>query len=681
MTEYALPSVVTKRVRYFDGQFLVAQDLVDEQNYQRDREHRHNRLLHGPGIAEGLAVTSTELNKVTIAPGTAIDSNGYQLVLAEATPVDLTAADFNGKQGIELYISYQQSEADRQQQTEKGSEDFTRWSEVPQLTALAPGHARSGSAARVLLAKLALDASGRVTVDDTVRLYSGLRLPPYGPDATMRATSDGQVELAGSLTVDGRIGPGRKPQDSYFLAVRDLEPGPARITRFSVRGDGLVSINGNVGVGVGTADLENSENWSRILDVFGAHAKLSVRTPNIDARFMTNDSGYWGSPAGMVIGTRTNHALSLGTSANTRMTITGTGDVGVGTTTPENKENYWNRVLDILGDSNAKLSLRTKSIDARFITDTNGHWSSLPGMVIGMSTAHALSLGTNATTRMTITGEGNVGIGTTSPGAMLEVAGRLRSSSSDGGLWVGSGRDRFVGAHDTNQIGVFNGDWRLNVLNDGKVGIGTTSPQAHLEVAGDIRARNIYATERFYFQPATDWGKGDEYGPDVKRYWYFYRVRWNTNNLNPGTVEVRASGIPFPSDARLKEGIRQIADALDRIGRLRGVHYSWNPDGLRHLSRDIEATTTVGPNATQEDNEQLWEHLRQQRYEQLGGRRIGLLAQDVEKVAPELVSTDDQGFKSVDYIRLTPILVEAIKEQQSQIRSLNDRIAIIEQGA
>ena len=48
-------------------------------------------------------------------------------------------------------------------------------------------------------------------------------------------------------------------------------------------------------------------------------------------------------------------------------------------------------------------------------------------------------------------------------------------------------------------------------------------------------------------------------------------------------------------------------------------------------------------------------------------RQLGFSAQEVEKLFPEVVTTDANGYKSVDYGRLTPVLVEAIKEQQKQI--------------
>ena len=50
--------------------------------------------------------------------------------------------------------------------------------------------------------------------------------------------------------------------------------------------------------------------------------------------------------------------------------------------------------------------------------------------------------------------------------------------------------------------------------------------------------------------------------------------------------------------------------------------------------------------------------------------QVGVLAQEVEKVYPELVSTGPDGFKSVNYAQLTPVLIEAMKEQQQQIEAL-----------
>ena len=56
-------------------------------------------------------------------------------------------------------------------------------------------------------------------------------------------------------------------------------------------------------------------------------------------------------------------------------------------------------------------------------------------------------------------------------------------------------------------------------------------------------------------------------------------------------------------------------------------------------------------------------------------RNIGFIAQEVEKIYPELVKTDDEGYKSVAYSAHTPILVGAIKEQQKMINEQSKMIS------
>ncbi|OAV75436.1 hypothetical protein Barb7_00939 [Bacteroidales bacterium Barb7] len=59
--------------------------------------------------------------------------------------------------------------------------------------------------------------------------------------------------------------------------------------------------------------------------------------------------------------------------------------------------------------------------------------------------------------------------------------------------------------------------------------------------------------------------------------------------------------------------------------------------------------------------------------EQAKKKRIGFLAQDIEKVFPELVETDEDGIKSVDYIGMIPVLLESIKELQTENEGLQNR--------
>jgi hypothetical protein len=98
------------------------------------------------------------------------------------------------------------------------------------------------------------------------------------------------------------------------------------------------------------------------------------------------------------------------------------------------------------------------------------------------------------------------------------------------------------------------------------------------------------------------------------------------------------------SDKRWKKSITSLEDALGKVRQLQGVNYEWR--------------TTEFPDKNFES-----------------GRQVGLIAQDVEKVVPELVKTDEQGYKAVAYDKITAVLVEAIKEQQQQIDDLKKTMA------
>ena len=51
-----------------------------------------------------------------------------------------------------------------------------------------------------------------------------------------------------------------------------------------------------------------------------------------------------------------------------------------------------------------------------------------------------------------------------------------------------------------------------------------------------------------------------------------------------------------------------------------------------------------------------------------------MIAQDTEEVVPEAVKTDSEGWKSIQYAKLTPVLIEAVKEQQQVIEQQNERL-------
>ena len=82
------------RNHYFTGKLLTADDLAQEQAYEREKHRRHNRLLHGVGIVRGLGVGLESRPgggdpAVVVSPGVAISPDGEELVLCEPVTRDL----------------------------------------------------------------------------------------------------------------------------------------------------------------------------------------------------------------------------------------------------------------------------------------------------------------------------------------------------------------------------------------------------------------------------------------------------------------------------------------------------------------------------------------------------------------------------------------------------------------
>jgi hypothetical protein len=97
------------------------------------------------------------------------------------------------------------------------------------------------------------------------------------------------------------------------------------------------------------------------------------------------------------------------------------------------------------------------------------------------------------------------------------------------------------------------------------------------------------------------------------------------------------------SDARFKTDIEKIMDPLEKLNQLHGVYFNWKKDEYP----DMEFSDK---------------------------RQVGILAQDVEKVLPEIVGVDENGYKAVAYDKLTVVLIEAVKEQQKMINELKAEI-------
>ena len=186
----------------------------------------------------------------------------------------------------------------------------------------------------------------------------------------------------------------------------------------------------------------------------------------------------------------------------------------------------------------------------------------------------------------------------------------------------------------------FLGMSQLKVLNTGKVCMGGTNPYNTLNQA----TLNMYGYNNCTIASYADFtsADGDAIKSVVNRGDAAAFAAWYGGTKNfvvygNGNVWSR-TGI-FTSDEKLKENIVPIENAKTKLRKLNGVSYNFK-------KRD------------EKDKNHL-----------------GLLAQDVEKIFPEIVYANDSGVKGIAYVELIPVIIEALKEQANEIDALKKELS------
>jgi hypothetical protein len=101
----------------------------------------------------------------------------------------------------------------------------------------------------------------------------------------------------------------------------------------------------------------------------------------------------------------------------------------------------------------------------------------------------------------------------------------------------------------------------------------------------------------------------------------------------------------YTSDERLKENIEPITNALDKVNAISGVTFDWN-----ETAKEILLSAKDAP------------------------RQVGVMAQRVNEVMPELVVTRPNGYMAVDYEKMCVLLLEAVKELSQQVTDLKSQV-------
>lgn len=347
-----------------------------------------------------------------------------------------------------------------------------------------------------------------------------------------------------------------------------------------------VTAGGKVGIGtnnpISQLHAENSANSGTVTDNSDILIKSVNRnaTLSLDALSTATTSVIFsgsGTQLGRINYAPSNNSMQFQTNNVERMRIDTNGYVGVGTTAPS-----------------ARLDVQAPDASTGF----NGG-SSSPATTIRAMASDAAAIGVG----------GSVGLGGYFNGSTQTLFAAVRGYKANGTASDGSGKLQL-------QTYKANIGWNVGLYmdQDGDVGLGTTSPTARLEVTGG-----------------------------------------NLKVVSTATciLGAAAGGVNCTSDARLKDNVKIIPDALAKVLQLRGVEFDWN-----------------------------------QRSSGYGRHDIGVIAQEVEKVFPTLIYQDtSSGYKMVDYAGLVSPLIESTKEiygmckaQETQIKTLERKIASLQEA-
>ncbi|QDK38056.1 tail fiber domain-containing protein [Bdellovibrio sp. NC01] len=436
-----------------------------------------------------------------------------------------------------------------------------------------------------------------------------------------------------------------------------------------------------VGIG-GSADANSSIAAAQLIQFFTnptfnstTYTERMRIQPNGNVGIGTNSPGQALSVAGVVESTSGGFKFPDGTTQTTassggswttngsNISNANSGNVGIGTSSPS-------QTLEVSSSTAVPLITSTGSYGGNYVgggflaqglprangyfafdSSANEWFSGLPYGGSGYAINYkSTTTHTNATSDITglggssnyfyIATNGNVGIGTTSPGLKFDVTGAGRFSD-------GVGIHGATPSQDCNGQTCYlsvNGNSNLNGIRisgaDGQNTIFQQTSNVDLSLTangGAVRFGQTNTPDDLYISKTGRVGIGTT-GPGYK-----LDVNGDTNIASGsvlrfgGTQVCSSTGCTSSSDRTLKENITPLEESLEKILQLQAVRYDYK-DKVRFGDR----------------------------------KHIGLIAQDVEKIYPEVVVTDKQThLKSIAYDHLVAPLIEAVKV-------LSDRLALLE---
>jgi hypothetical protein len=492
-----------------------------------------------------------------------------------------------------------------------------------------------------------------------------------GGNERMRVTSVGNVGI-GTASPRGKLDiVGNTDNDTDFLTIQDNDTS-AGSSRPSIRfrsntaqigqitglngrmrfssgttENSMIEILDNGNVGIGTTTPGYLLDLSKTAVSVDTYSGINLQASNYG---YTIEGGLTQNVGGELIFSSNNAG-----TRNPRVKFAANGNVGIGTTSPSAK-------LDVQGTQGQLFS----------VTDD------LSGDIFSVADISGVPiLNVNSSGLVTVDGtsyfDGNVGIGTNSPGAKLEIEGDATGDDTPQLIVASGGVDNNAIIHFTddegsqvNAIGALEGnmltfasqnelifktntssilgnnDTKMTIDTSGKVGIGTTSPTEKLDVAGIIQSN------AFGFQIDTQ-GYGD-----IRLRAYYSALNTNAT-LYVGGVNgyaykgVYALSFNVNSDYRLKTNVVDLEEAIERVKQINVHRFNWK-DRLDEEKVD------------------------------------GFLAHELAEVIPEAVAGEKDAvredgtldYQGVDQSKVVPLLTAALQEAISKIEQLEIRIQTLE---
>jgi hypothetical protein len=240
----------------------------------------------------------------------------------------------------------------------------------------------------------------------------------------------------------------------------------------------LVTTDGNVGIGTTSPDS--------IVEIVGNNPILTIRDSDTSTSTATSTIRFAESNAGDTLGNYWDigyspvNLLGFDFNGSTKMTINSSGNVGIGTDSPE-------RFLHI-NSSNVQIAalIESTSTTSTQLNFKNGSTTNNGGFIKTTGDNIILTANNTSATHLVVASGGNVGIGVTSPAEKLHI----RDASTDADVYIkiaNDSRDWFMGVEGSNSdilsFKTHDASNLLNITSAGNVGIGTTSPSTKLHIS------------------------------------------------------------------------------------------------------------------------------------------------------------------------------------------------------